>query len=82
MLFFLSEKLKTNFVKVFLKNSVFSKLKVIVSNVVPHFLHLVTEEEIQQKDDEWIMLRNLNFSGFDLTGNNDVVEFWQKVSKI
>lgn len=52
MLFFLSEKLKTNFVKVFLKNSVFSKLKVIVSNVVPHFLHLVTEEEIQQKDDE------------------------------
>lgn len=77
-----------------LKNSIFSKLEFIDSNVVMgrkinsiadvavHFPNLVGGCNIQDIDNEWRMLRNLNFNDFDITVNDDVQEFWLKISKI
>lgn len=77
-----------------LKNSLFSKFEFITPSIVmkkkirsiadvsAHFPNLVLETDIQQVDNEWRQLQNLNFTDFNLSENDEVVSFWNTISKI
>nr|CAI5846293.1 unnamed protein product [Callosobruchus analis] len=76
-----------------LKNSVLAKLefidpKIVINKKIKSIADVANEfpnlliGTMQEIDNEWRLTRNLNFIDFDLRENDDVVTFWQKVSKL
>lgn len=53
-----------------------------ISHIGVHFPKLVKENTIQEIDNEWRALRNLNFVELGIDTENDVIEFGNKISKI
>jgi hypothetical protein len=48
-----------------------------IADIAPHFPHLMVD--IQEIDNEWRMLRNLDFQELGIDYNEDPIVFWNNI---